>query len=755
MLKNKNINKLIIVIFAILTSMIYYLPSDWEAKKNTLTITALNERNEASNGNEIWIKEIEVDGKKIPLHRYNSEEWLYKNGELVAYKIIPTIFEDEFNVKDCIKIKLLNHPLSGKIELNWNGQIESYDLYNIQDTEQKLILYPQAEGRINYIKDIGVLIFIVFLLYFVYYGIYKLGGISIKMLGIGIILAQILGYFIINQLIINNLFLILLINIIILFISILLVIKLERVKIKNKKILSPSIIVYNIIFIICMLISVRFEIIMPTITNFGKIFILVGIFIWGIIILSYLEDICLKQYKQTNEHTKKEKINVLKISSILLIATNVIYYFAFFPGFLTSDSTDQWGQMLSYTFYDAHPVAHTLFNLLCTSIWKNPGAVSLVQIIIFVSISIYAISVLLELNIPKRFIYMMVTIYIVSPVFSLMNMTLWKDVMHSNMIFLFTIIMLKLYESDFEWIKKKRNFAIFMLTGLGVLMFRHNGLSAILAVFVMSIILYWKKWKSVIISYSILLISFFVIIGPIYNMFGIESDLLRKRDNELPYDVMTYHTISYILHNDGQISKEDLNELSKIVDINAVIDGYSRYHRSNLLNLEVNEAYLIDHKDKYIDIYKRIVRDNQMQVIENTLNTKSYLWELIHPVDAYLNLAPVNTIYENEYGLVMNPLDNTLNDILTSYFNITSHKPLISIVWRPVLGIFILMLAAIVMIIKYGYKSLIMLVPTMGNWAGIFLTVNFQDFRYMYCIFLVTPFIVAYMLGRKINIKNR
>ncbi len=53
----------------------------------------------------------------------------------------------------------------------------------------------------------------------------------------------------------------------------------------------------------------------------------------------------------------------------------------FWPGLMSADSADQWGQMLSGRYIDAHPVAHTLLIWLVTrGVWPSLAAVALAQI---------------------------------------------------------------------------------------------------------------------------------------------------------------------------------------------------------------------------------------------------------------------------------------------------------------------------------------------------------------------------------------
>lgn len=78
MMKNRIVKIIVISMLAILSGLIYYAPSAWNAEKNHLTIEVLNDRNDQSGGNEVWIREIQVDGRAVNLRKYGSEKWEYK-----------------------------------------------------------------------------------------------------------------------------------------------------------------------------------------------------------------------------------------------------------------------------------------------------------------------------------------------------------------------------------------------------------------------------------------------------------------------------------------------------------------------------------------------------------------------------------------------------------------------------------------------------------------------------------------------------
>ncbi|MEI8314971.1 MAG: DUF6020 family protein, partial [Verrucomicrobiota bacterium] len=118
------------------------------------------------------------------------------------------------------------------------------------------------------------------------------------------------------------------------------------------------------------------------------------------------------------------------------------YLLAFWPGIMSSDSVDQWGQMLTGHFNNNHPAFHTLTNWLFTRVWLSPAAVAMAQILALASVFGLTMRELALWGVPRNIRIVITMLFSLSPVNGLMTITLWKDVPYAiSMLGLFALLM--------------------------------------------------------------------------------------------------------------------------------------------------------------------------------------------------------------------------------------------------------------------------------------------------------------------------
>lgn len=98
-----------------------------------VVITATGNRNQASQGSELWLEALLVDNVAVPLQAiHGDQQWIMKDGQLVSAIQQPaTLFWEGLVVTD-VQLQLLAHPWSGIATIQWQGQEQSIDLYTSQ-----------------------------------------------------------------------------------------------------------------------------------------------------------------------------------------------------------------------------------------------------------------------------------------------------------------------------------------------------------------------------------------------------------------------------------------------------------------------------------------------------------------------------------------------------------------------------------------------------------------------------------------------
>ena len=70
----------------------------------------------------------------------------------------------------------------------------------------------------------------------------------------------------------------------------------------------------------------------------------------------------------------------------------LVWWLGWFPGFLSGDSIDQLGQAAGFDFQNFHPISHTVSLWAITRVWNDPGAITLVQMLLLAGVLGYTAS---------------------------------------------------------------------------------------------------------------------------------------------------------------------------------------------------------------------------------------------------------------------------------------------------------------------------------------------------------------------------
>ena len=128
---------------------------------------------------------------------------------------------------------------------------------------------------------------------------------------------------------------------------------------------------------------------------------------------------------------------------------------AFWPGMMSSDSVDQWGQMLSGQYNDVHPAAHTLTIWLVTRVWLSPAAYALAQIGALAFTFALAMRELALAGVSRRVQMALTALFALSPVNNVMVITLWKDIPYAIALLGLFWMLLRVWRAGGGWLHSR------------------------------------------------------------------------------------------------------------------------------------------------------------------------------------------------------------------------------------------------------------------------------------------------------------
>ena len=477
------------------------------------------------------------------------------------------------------------------------------------------------------------------------------------------------------------------------------------------------------------------------------IFILLGSYyflIWAIKGTFYLYDLA-----NTRTYDAADKISpnkIFAISFILIVLVDIIFWLVEYPGVLTYDSIVQLEQISGdWPLNDWHPIAHTMWVKLWYQIayalgaGNNTEAYGFISMIQLVLMDILFSSVIRFLYVrSKRLSVAFGGIAFYSLIFynGIYSVTLWKDVMHGFVTVLLLLFLLLYFEKSGEERRIRYLIAIY-LCGCGFCLFRNNAYYAFIlwAVFmvVYSII---KRDKKIIAAIALILVTCMIIKGPVYASVS-DSESHWTASTSIPLQ-----QIAYCITKGDELKDDEIELLSKIVDIEQIPEVYLDYISNPIVNLFMqkdDKGYFKEHKVQYLSAYLKIGLRYPLDYLTAWIKQTYGYW---YPGTSYWVYS--TGVCDNYYGIAPSPrvrqtIVDTVHESVQRYASI----PVYGSFWC--LGTFVWCL--IVMTAYTAYKKRWELVITFSLliciWGTLLVsTPVYAEFRYLYSVAAAFPLII-------------
>ncbi len=172
----------------VVIALIVFVVQRIEERKNSpnVVITALNEKNEAADGSEIWLMRVTVNGVSHRPSDYFGNSWIEKEDALVwrAYEQkeeMPDTISARFEPGTNVELTFQANKWRGKAQIIYENQNELLDFYLDTDNGKeikavKINISPTATGGGKLVFLVSVFIFLILLNFIYYIGYYLVKG---------------------------------------------------------------------------------------------------------------------------------------------------------------------------------------------------------------------------------------------------------------------------------------------------------------------------------------------------------------------------------------------------------------------------------------------------------------------------------------------------------------------------------------------------------------------------------------------------
>lgn len=422
---------------------------------------------------------------------------------------------------------------------------------------------------------------------------------------------------------------------------------------------------------------------------------------------------------------------------LLFFLVNVFWILGNFPAVMSFDSISQWKMLESGIFESTHPFLHSFLVYILKNLFGSPVAVAVFQSFTH-SLLFAGIFVFLEkLKINKYLKLFLIIFSVLSPVYGIYNVTLWKDIIFAQIIVFLGILVY----IDIDSKKPLTNPKLLLLISLlsTILPFiRYNGILYIAFVPFLYLLLFHKQYK-----YIFLLFTSNVAIYLIFTFVVLPAFQYQKLNQNYVNSITKIQILAAVVNDNAPLHPHEIQTINKLINIEDIKSKYNcsaidyLYIGQNDFNKNVleDEQYYNDFQNVSLDVIYR----NLPSAIGDRFCLFSHLIGLGEPRWQYLF---EKNIIQNDIGLYQQPV-KFISKLTTNYLTFSEQFPQRIIFWNHLIVLLIYLVAWTLAIVKKNPRVFALISIILLNVPVIFLAGVARDFRYLYMLTLGLPLVIG------------
>lgn len=412
-----------------------------------------------------------------------------------------------------------------------------------------------------------------------------------------------------------------------------------------------------------------------------------------------------------------------------------------YPGVMTVDSLNQYGQIIGeLPMSNHHPWVHTqlirVFWLAGMALTGDPitglGLFTIFQMLVMAGIFAYLMDTFVRIRVRKGICLAVLACYALLPYNALYMVTMWKDILFSGMVLLYSTVLFRFVTGTFP--VTARTYLLCLLSGICMCLLRSNGFYAFLLTLPFLLFSFRRAWKKQLLLNLLILLSVLTVKGPVMNTCQVASpDFVEALSIPIQLAARVYA--------DGETVSETDNEMwNRIVDTSQIAQTYESFCSDHMKNLirQGDQAYLEAHKSDYLRLWCRFGLAHPLAYLRGYIDATKGYW---YP-DVPNRIGFDERIAENPYGLTARPLLHSpatikLHEIV---FKLPDMIPLYGLLFSLGAIFWLCILLAGRTFLSGAGRRLLIFLPNGAIMATLFLaTPVYNEFRYAYSMLLSVP----------------
>ena len=283
--------------------------------------------------------------------------------------------------------------------------------------------------------------------------------------------------------------------------------------------------------------------------------------------------------------------------------------------------------------------------------------------------------------------------------------------------------------------KRILNLVGFSLCGPIICLLRSNGLFAYVFV-LLAVILLARKHRELIIIMAVTIVAAFVL----------KHSVLTALDVTPPDTVeslsIPLQQVARVVADGGEMSAEDTELLSRIIDVSAIKDNYDPNISDpvkNMIRDFGNQSYLSDNMGEYAGLYVRTFLNNPMTYIVSWVDSTCGYWN-----SGYNYWVWYWDVESNSFGISRQINSDGFLRAMDEYLWLYYNTGFFGIFTCIGLFVWMIMLAFAKCISEGNRTGIISITPILAIWLSLLISSPvFAEFRYMYALFCALPILLA------------
>jgi len=451
------------------------------------------------------------------------------------------------------------------------------------------------------------------------------------------------------------------------------------------------------------------------------------------------------------EEKKPFSYKMLFFFAGILFLCMIPFLLSNYPAIMTPDSLSQYRQAAGIEGYsDHHPWFHTLLFqffykiglIISGNVYFAISCYTLAQMLLISLCVGYVWSTFYELGLKKKYCVLGVVLFAIYPYNLIYAVTIWKDVLFTMAVLVLTITLYRLFlQTVTEEKIQLRDMIIYFASAFFMCMLRHNGFYA----FIVSCpFLLWflrTKWKQMVPVTVLVLLSVFVIKGPIANMANVEPGTFALKL------CLPLQQVGRVVADGCELSEEEIATIEKINIISYVKENYQKGGSDPMVAWVVygNSDYMQENMGEYLELWISLGIKYPGKYIQAFIDLTKGYWYPMEPEQTVFFGITENTNGLLSQPVLKGPIIIKIHELLTKLYTIF---PVYGIMYSmgAAFWLFILLIAIAGRSRNYGlwFAAIPLMLLTITLFVAVPLV---ADIRYGYPLLVTIPSITVLTFG--------